>query len=366
VGEENKCIVFVHGIDMTIAEIKSYSASFYKRLWWQGYRGRLAVFQWATPLDSEMVSWESGLTIFNDGEFRSWTDGWSLKQYVASLSEAGQMPGATISIAGHSLGNACVGAALKQGMVVDNYAMMEAAVALSAYSPPPSDPSNDPLATSNLSRMANAEANQATPDYHTDQGYRGYLKDISQNVRNNWANYSNPSDFWLETGFTGIFTAPILVGGQVVGVATIQPVEVNWVKNQAELKIQSLVAASSYIYNKSEPEGARAFFVSNDLTGNSFSRTIGDTHETLAYVARARTTPVGAEPGTRNGKPPNAASSLDLRAYGFDRNRNDHSGQFQRDIQLMYSSADGTTTYRTPFFTQLMTDLNVNPAVQPQ
>ena len=41
--EQNKCVVFVHGIDLTVAEQQGYAQSFYKRLWWEGYRGRLVV-----------------------------------------------------------------------------------------------------------------------------------------------------------------------------------------------------------------------------------------------------------------------------------------------------------------------------------
>ena len=118
--EQKKCVVFVHGIDLDVPTQQGYAQTFYKRLWWAGYRGRFAAFRWATTLDDgafkPFVDREN-FSIFNSGEYRSWYGGLSLKNYVDSL----RPEFSTISVAAHSLGNACVGEALHRGMQVNSY-----------------------------------------------------------------------------------------------------------------------------------------------------------------------------------------------------------------------------------------------------
>jgi hypothetical protein len=133
--EQKKCVVFVHGIDLTVAEQQGYAQTFYKRLWWEGYRGRLVAFRWATTLDAgafKPFSDRENFSIFNSGEYRSWYGGTSLLKYVTQLrSDLGN--DWIVSVAAHSLGNACTGEALRQGMQVNSYVAMEAAVPLSCY-----------------------------------------------------------------------------------------------------------------------------------------------------------------------------------------------------------------------------------------
>lgn len=59
--------------------------------------------------------------------------------------------------------------------------------------------------------------------------------------------------------------------------------------------------------------------------------------------------------------PPFRGQRLDLKAvYGFGTAQKDHSGQFQRNIQELYSKPDGTR-FQTAFYRQLMEDLQVVP-----
>jgi hypothetical protein len=82
----------------------------------------------------------------------------------------------------------------------------------------------------------------------------------------------------------------------------------------------------------------------------------------MAFIARSRTRPLGAgEP------PPKKFQSLDLNdVYRFNEKRSCHSGQFQRNIQLMYGDQNGIqwtdeNGRSIPFYRRLMRDLNFSP-----
>ena len=342
--EEKKCIVFVHGIDMPIPDLKSYMGSAYKRLWWEGFRGKMAAFRWSTPFSGTFSPFDSqpfDPLIFSFGEYTSWSSGLGLKGFVNSLYTTEGMT--TVSIAGHSLGNACVGSALRQGMVVDNYVMMEAAVSLSCYSPPPTG--TDPLASSFLQRLVDADIASPTPNEYMDLGYRGFLQDIHTNVRRRWVNYHNLQDFWLATGKA--------LGGLK---------SVDWITWQSGSKPEDPIGDGTYTY---KPENARAHrcFWQNLAVS---PRPVEDPHESMAFIARSRTGAVGSEPSVGNPQPPFAFGHLDLNSdYNFGTARPDHSGQFQRNIQMMYSSPAGVH-YQVPLYRRLMDDLGAPPTAPPQ
>jgi hypothetical protein len=334
--EENKCIVFVHGIALAVDEVACYTASFYKRLWWEGYRGRLAVYRWSTPVTG--VSDGDGYLLFSDGEYNSYHSAPGLKAYVENIKH--EMPGVTISLAAHSLGNACAGNALRQGLEVDSYVMLEAAMSLGCYFPPPADPNNDALANSFVNELVAADRSTRTPDFVADQGYRGFLADIKKNIAKYWVNYYNEQDFWLQTG------------------RHRSSIRVDWVSWQAGFKpFNPWGPAKNYEYD-TDPLVAEGHRCQVDLFGYNRHRPVEDICEALAFVARSRTRAVGAEPASGNPKPPDADSAVNLRNYGFGTPRFDHSGQFQRNICLMYSNESGKL-YDIPLYRQLMRDLNV-------
>lgn len=329
--EQKKCIVFVHGIDMDIPSLRSYTGSFFKRLWWEGYKGRLAVFRWATPV--------GGIDIFNDGEYRSWSGGPGLIGYVGHVT--GELGAdARISVVGHSLGNACVGSALKQGLVVDSYVLMEAAVSMSCYHAPPVQGQTDPLDGFLLPDLVNKDVQEPTPDFYTELGYRGFLKDIRSGVKGNLKNYHNHDDFWLATGRTKFDLKTV-----------------HWVQNQLDWKPDDRTLNNAYEFHPGLPAGQQVVL---SIFGFGNDRLVEDPHESMAYVARSRTRAIGAEPAL--GKPVlPGGTSLDLNVtYNFGRPRPDHSGQFQRNIQFMYSNPIGTP-YQISLYRQLMNDLRVAP-----
>jgi hypothetical protein len=339
--EQKKCVVFVHGIDLTVAEQQGYAQSFYKRLWWEGYRGRLVAFRWATTLDEGLGTFKpnhENTSIFNSGEYRSWYGGASLRQYVADL-RAQLGDNEIISVAAHSLGNACVGEALRQGMQVNSYVAMEAAVSLSCYYPEIENPDN-PMPTDQS--LINADVASPTPCYASQLGYQGYLNGIGNNAVNR-TSYYNADDFWLVTGHTKL---------------TKGNWPVNWITSQRKYKPDDRYGLGEYKYESQFGLPRQPSFE----RGLNYTRSVSDPFEVMAFIARSRTRPLGA------GEPPKKFSGLDLKeVYRFNWECSCHSGQFQRNIQLMYSNENGKQWIdeagrpAPPFYRRLMRDLNVEP-----
>jgi len=330
--EQKKCVVFVHGIDLTVAEQQGYAQSFYKRLWWEGYRGRLVAFRWCTTLD-DWKTFVPGLgrentSFFNSGEYRSWKGGASLRKYVAHLREE-LGSDEIISVAAHSLGNACVGEALWQGMQVNSYVAMEAAVPLSCYYAETENPPKD-------QSLIATDAASPTPEFVNQLGYQGYLKSIGNSIEFNRASYYNADDFWLVKGH-----ASWKLGWK----------NVNWMTDQRKYKPDDRHGLGEYNYESQFGNPRRPGFIN----GPVYARWVDDPHEAMAFVARSRTRPLGA------GAPPPKFLGLDLNdVYRFNQERSCHSGQFQRNIQLMYGNKDGTQ-WPEPFYRRLMNDLRIGP-----
>jgi hypothetical protein len=330
--EQKKCLVFVHGIDLPVAEQQGYAQSFYKRLWWEGFRGRFVAFRWATTLDQGMLGVgkdRENTSLFNSGEYRSWYGGASLLNYVTDLhTQLGD--DWIVSVAAHSLGNACTGEALRQGMQVNSYVAMEAAVPLSCYYSESESPPTD----SGLVRADNAKP---TPQFASELGCHGYLSEIGNNHAINRASYYNANDFWLVTGYLG-------------GILSWK--SANWMANQIDYKPDDRYGPGQYEYDSQAGLPRQARF----MRGKDYTRSVSDQFEAMAFVARSRTRPLGA------GEPPSGKFlGLNLREdYKFDRERSCHSGQFQRNIQLMYGDADGTA-WPEPFYHRVMNDLRVSP-----
>jgi pimeloyl-ACP methyl ester carboxylesterase len=173
--EEKKALVFVHGWNMSFGEYQNFSETMFKRLWWQGYRGRFCAFRWPTMTD---------LDSYNTSEHRAWKYGPALKAYVNSLPV-----GYIKNLAAHSMGNVVAGSALKAGLLLNNYALMQAAIPAGCY--------NSDVSINNYARFVNAEVNDPTPDLaNPDKGYRGHLTGVTGNL----INFYNINDFALVAG----------------------------------------------------------------------------------------------------------------------------------------------------------------------
>ena len=187
------------------------------------------------------------------------------------------------------MGNIVVGSALKQGMTVSNYVMLQAAVPSGAYN----------VNQANFQAFVDKDANDPTPDGANDLGYRGYF----QNIPGNLINFYNDRDSALR----------------------------DWNINNASDGIlpafkpnRFITATQSYGYNPSCQEGQRC-----TLVGWLTARLVLDPHESMAFVARSRTITAGREQtGGKIG-----SNNYDLDAnFGF---ADEHSAEWSRGIQKL-------------------------------
>jgi hypothetical protein len=329
-NEEPKCVVFVHGVGMTMDYYRMYSQTFFKRLWWEGYKGRFVAFRWSSA---------TGPTGYNDGEYRAWTYGKSLKNYIASIRSEFDV----IGITAHSMGNVVAGSALQKGMLVDHFIMLAPAVPTSCFNPN----------AAGFQSLLDAEAERRTPDGISELGYKGFLQAAASNVTGNLVNYYNEQDYWLQTG---TLPPPYNMAGDpnlVYNNRYYRPNNLNW------------LFPGTYDF-KANPSG----------TWQSVMEKFGDPdrwllepHESMAFVSRSRTRAIGAELPTGapvvSGKP--GAKVRDMRAdYGFDGRQIDHSGFFNRHLYEFHIPGPPLSGHVQsqdwlPGYQQIMHDLRIAP-----
>jgi alpha-tubulin suppressor-like RCC1 family protein len=285
--EDEHCLIFVHGWKATENDATSASQTMFKRLWWEGYRGRFAAFRW--PTKTSAIS-------YNSSEWLAWKYGKSLADYVTKYVKQ-QIPTYRISIAAHSMGNIVTGAALKRGMILDKHLLMEAAIPAGCYDD----------SVNNYPRFLTAEMAHQTPDTASEMGYRLFLASTRSNV-GKLISFFNIDDFALATGVTKL-------GGW--------PFETNWEKNQVDYKPDS-VGSGQYVYLG---DGASYYFTVPDMF-----RKVIDVHESMAFVARPRSKAAGAE--LHNATVFGAVLNLQT-SCNFGPDADDHSGQFTRPIQQL-------------------------------
>ena len=298
--EEQNSTTFIHGWRMTPNESRLFAETMFKRLWWEGYKGRYSYFRWPTL---------TGDYSFSDSELRAWKYGASLQSFLGD----GVPNGYRKNVVAHSLGNVVVGGAIKDDAGMDTYVAMQASIPAGCYDMNSSDA---------------FFASKTTPDLSDpDKGYRGYLSASVVNV----INYYNPGDFALVDGETWIF-------------------DTNWREWQRDYKPRSAPIGPApfdgtvkYLYDPAEPSLPFRIYLYRDRPvgafGSEILRYIIDLEESMAMVATSKSSALGAtsiSPIDRN---------LSTSAYGsFTDTVSDHSGQFNRPIQAafdFYSSLIG-------------------------
>ena len=300
--EEKKIIVFVHGSNEPYLYSVANAQTMFKRLWWQGYKGRFAFFRWDTlvgPLDGFLPAQ------YNVNEWRAWAFGNGLKSYVENIPDT---DGYTRNICGHSLGNTVIASALRKGMQVTNCVLMQGAIPAGCFDP--SGSASQPSSTNGYQKFWDAEVNHHTPDSASDYGYRGYLNGVSGTL----VNFYNESDFALATGFLGYSS-------------------LSWEGNQNDYKPDAALPAWCYSYDSSLNPG---FQIKLYTTNYAYRRFVTDPHESMSFVARARSKALGARASVGGVIRTNInVGQGDSSVGNLSEARSDHSGEFTRSTQVL-------------------------------
>ena len=301
--ETNEAIVQVHGWNMTDPDRRTFSASFFKRLWWKGYKGRYAAFAWPTyNVDDDTLGFVPAH--YNKSEYVAWKYGPALRDYVNSI------PKGSKNVAAHSMGNVVMASALLSGLTVSSYVAMEAAIPAGCYD----DATNDYL------KFLQADQNKPSPERaNPDLGYGLVMAGRSGNFHN----FYSANDFALKTGQTYIGVAPFGVNK-----------DTNWEANQIEHKPDGI---KGYAHYPDAVAGSRNRFEVASADGSTilYERDVLDHHEVMSFIARPRSEALGARSslgfcGSEANEFNMATESL---GYPFGKDRTEHSGQYQRPIQ---------------------------------
>lgn len=125
-------LLFVHGWNMEEWEKDRWTETVFKRLWWQGYKGRIGLFSWPTLSGFEWYTPASKSDHYNHSELRAWQSGVALRNVIQELNVkcSGQ-----VRIFAHSMGNVVVGEALRLGpdRIVHSYLAAQAAIPAQMY-----------------------------------------------------------------------------------------------------------------------------------------------------------------------------------------------------------------------------------------
>lgn len=105
-------ILFVHGWNMLRWEKQAFAETAFKRLWWQGYRGRYGAFRWPT-YHMGLANVYSTLVNYDCSEYNSWKSATALENLVVHLNATNLCRG-NVRVMAHSMGNVVTGEALRR------------------------------------------------------------------------------------------------------------------------------------------------------------------------------------------------------------------------------------------------------------
>ncbi|MBI2517440.1 MAG: alpha/beta hydrolase [Opitutae bacterium] len=135
--EGNKYLLYVHGWNLPPWEKNRFAETAFKRLYWQGYKGRFGVFCWPTTygFENDQDAILDG-TNYDRGEWAAWRAATPLRDLLLSLHDA---YGDQVYIVAHSMGNVVTGEALElaarqnAGTLVNTYVASQAAIPAHVY-----------------------------------------------------------------------------------------------------------------------------------------------------------------------------------------------------------------------------------------
>lgn len=272
-------ILFVHGWNMETWEKDRFAESAFKRLYWQGYKGRFGSFRW--PTDYGFTGTDINALIqshnFDNSEFSAWQSAVGLTNLLIKLKT--QYPGHVYLLA-HSLGNVVAGEALRlagTNQVVNTYVASHAAIPAHVY--------DASVTTPYL--LAFIYNNPLVPDYLEPSGFN-----YGPNTPNIYGNRlaTNSAAVGRKISFYNINDF-----------ALAQP---RWGYDQIT-KPDTFIGGHYYYTgstNNVAPWNHFEFVFYSGGTPTSFDivNSLQDRYTVMAYAAESRSTAVGATPGITN------------------------------------------------------------------
>ncbi len=290
--ETKQYIVFVHGWNMSYDESQNFAETMFKRLWQRGYKGRFASMRWPTLNDSIPTPIGDVPYTYNASEYRAWKCGESLKQFVNNLPD-----GYTRNVVAHSMGNVVACSALKKGMSLTNYALLNGAISAGCF---------DDRAILDQGWGYTTPFDDDDPTIR-NLSHRNQLAGVGGNL----VNFFLPADdallWWERNNDTP--------GGLIPGSGN------RWPLLGSKPQRYNL-GVTGYYYDKTKPVGERLGINYPAVNG----RFIATPHECMSYLAQSPMKAVGAEEDTAG----SIDSSVDMRPYGFDKV---HSAEFEFRLQ---------------------------------
>jgi uncharacterized repeat protein (TIGR03803 family) len=280
-------IVFVHGYNIDYAHSTNYAEIMFKRFWQNGYRGRFASFRWPTYGNGGYLV-GGALETYNDSEYVAWHSGTALRQFVQQ-----NMAGYQVDVIAHSMGNDVVGEALKEGMVVNHYALLHAATSASCY-----DNGTSSYPVTNNYTVPDTDSDPATQKL----GYTGYLGGIGSSVTGSIVNFYDEADLVITTA---------------------------WNANNFAFRPQPTIFSIGgyYVYNSSPnlPSGQKAYLtIPGDDSHSPLIRYVTDPAEGKGYVDQSLTGSIGSQNSLAGAITNNVPKDV----FG-----NDHSYEWDHQIQ---------------------------------
>ncbi len=288
-------VLFVHGWNMQPWEKRRWAETVFKRLWWQGYRGKVGLFDW--PCRS-LPSWDF-LANFDRSEYIAWQSAPALKGVLEQLS--GDYPGG-VRLLAHSQGNVVAGEAIRLGdrRLVHTYVASQAALSTAFY---------DHIypVVQNLT----ARTPEVMASYPDDPDRLPYLSRVAGKVGRLF-NYYNARDYAL-TGDSVTQPTWLLnnrtrpdgsVGYGYQGDPSHYPPEVPDVG----------------FYRNADPDGPNGGLLPLVFPEGR--------HEIFSYCAQSRACALGAS----NLLPLGTAGIVDLAVFGYDGEKSAHSRQFRSNV----------------------------------
>jgi len=297
--EENEYILFVHGWNLAPWERDAFADTAFKRLYWQGYKGRFGAFQW--PTEYGFGSWKTVATDpdnYDNSELNAWSSATGLLDLLNNLNI--DYPSHVYMFA-HSMGNIVAGEALKRAgsnQVVNTYIAMQSAVPAHCY---------DQIADFRTVRWF---LESGTPDryanYPTNNG-PCYFNGIAG--AGSFINFYNANDWALAAN--------------------------HWQLDQ------DLKPDTGYGYVQNEDYFFKGFY-------NTELNFPADTYEIFAYCDEARCYAIGAQANVGGAFLPDQEIDLNASPYNFGSEHNGHSAQFNSDNVDRYL-----------FWEQLLVSMNI-------